>query len=404
MKTLKNLYELYDKVRNGNKDVYEALRTLGVGMETKVSYDDTQESFISAVIQSPLKECFDELMKSSLANLGEKEFNSVVNRFLISSSEPNTGVLKEERESFSTSLFQKAFEGGQPWAVQEVYELYYYSKTQEPSLNVSVPTIKEISEWLHSPLVNPDNTGEILKTVFSQNYVRFSEMTNTTSKIKGYMFDAPELIENVRPIIFNLISLDDKIENIEDRVEAIERKYSDFDINTVYSKSQSILVDFILNDKLRIIPELNKKLGLDMNRNFNEAESLAVTSHFNILLNEANQVAAVENETDLNKLLFRNSLYDMAIPYQDFDTPKILNINKTFDGKNPIKNLYEYISALDNLKIHPNQESKDLLTELSKTKTRIPVLEKLSDLKEQTTILMMVGDIQPPRVKSPSLR
>ena len=37
METLKNLYELYDEVRNGNKDVYEALRTLGVGMETKVS-------------------------------------------------------------------------------------------------------------------------------------------------------------------------------------------------------------------------------------------------------------------------------------------------------------------------------------------------------------------------------
>ena len=86
MENLKNLYELYDKVRNGNKDVYDALRTLGVGMETKVSYDDTQESFISAVIQSPLKESFDELIKSSLANLGEKKFNSVVNRFLISSS------------------------------------------------------------------------------------------------------------------------------------------------------------------------------------------------------------------------------------------------------------------------------------------------------------------------------
>jgi len=404
METLKNLYGLYDKVRNGDKNVYDALRALGVGMETKVSYDDTQESFISAVIQSPLKESFDELIKSSLANLGEKEFNSVVNRFLISSSEPNTGVVKEERESFSTSLFQKAFEGGQPWAVQEVYELYYYSKSQEPSLNVPVPTIKEISKWLHSPLVNPDNTGEILKTVFSQNYVKFSELTNTSRKIKGYMFDAPEFIENVRPVILNLISLDDKIENIEDRVEAIEKKYSDFDINTVYGKSQSILVDFILNDKLRIIPELNKKLGLDMNRNFNEDESLAVTSHFNVLLNEANQVAAVENETDLNKLLFSKLLDGRQIPYKDFASPKILNINETFDRENPIKNFYEYISALDNLKIHATQESKDLLTELSQTKTRIPVLEKLNDLKEQTTILMMVGDVQPPRTKNPSLR
>lgn len=404
MENLKNLYELYDKVRNGNKDVYEALRTLGVGMETKVSYDDTQESFISAVIQSPLKESFDELMKSSLDNLGEKEFNSVVNRFLISSSEPNTGVLKEERESLTTSLFQKAFEGGQPWAVQEVYELYYYSKTQEPSLNVPVPTIKEISQWLDSPLVNPDNTGEILKTVFSQNYVKFSELTNTTRKTRGYMFEPPEPIENVRPIIFNLISLDDKIENIENRVDAIERKYSDFDINTVYGKSQSVLVDFILNDKLRTIPELNKILGLDMNRTFNEAESLSVTTHFNILLNEANQVAAVENETDLNKLLFSNLLDDRPIPYKDFSSPKILNINEAFNKENPIKNLYEYISALDNLKIHPNEESKNLLTELSQNKKRIPILEKLNDLKEQTTILMMVGDVQPPRTKNPSLR
>lgn len=141
-----------------------------------------------------------------------------------------------------------------------------------------------------------------------------------------------------------------------------------------------------------------------MNRNFNEDESLAVTSHFNVLLNEANQVAAVENETDLNKLLFSKLLDGRQIPYKDFASPKILNINETFDRENPIKNFYEYISALDNLKIHATQESKDLLTELSQTKTRIPVLEKLNDLKEQTTILMMVGDVQPPRVKKPSFR
>lgn len=404
MEPLTNLYELYDKVRDGDRDVCEALIALGVELETKVSYDGIKESFVSAVIQSPLKESFDHLIKSSLEKYGEDTLNNITHRLLTSSDKNNTGVYKDDNENFSASLFQKAFEGGQPWAVQEVYELYYYSKAQNPSINVELPNIKQINEWLSSPLVKPENTAEILKTVFSQNYVRFSEMTNTTSKIKGYMFDAPEIIENVRPIIFNLISLDDKIENIEDRVEAIEKKYSDFDINTVYGKSQSILVDFILNDKLRIIPELNKKLGLDMNRNFNEAESLAITSHFNILLNEANQVAAVENETDLNKLLFRDSLYDMAIPYKDFDSPKILNINEKFDGKNPIKNLYEYISALDNLKIHPNQKSKDLLTELSQTKKRIPVLEKLNDLKEQTTILMMVGDVQPPRTKTPSLR
>lgn len=398
MEPLKNLYELYDKVRNGDKNIYDTLRNLGVGLETKVSYDDIQEFFISAVIQSPLKESFDELMKSGLDRLGEKEFNDVVNRFLISSDKPNTGVLREERENSSVSLFQKAFEGGQPWAVQDVYELYYYSKSQDPSIKVELPNIKEISEWLQSPLVNPENTGDILKTVFAQNYITFSELTNTISKTQGYMFDAPEVIENVKPVIIELLYLDKNIDNIENRVDAIERKYLDFDINSIYGNSRSLLVEFILDDNLRGLPEINKRLGLDMNRNFNESESLAVTRHFNSLLNSANQVAAIENETDIGVLLSDK----FSGSYKDFTAPKILNINEPFSESNRIKNFYDYISALDNLKVFTNQDSQDLLTQLSQKP--IPQLERINDLKEQTKILMMIGEVEPPRTKSPSFR
>lgn len=405
METLTNLYELYDKVRDGDRDVCEALIALGVGLETKVSYDGIKESFVSAVIQSPLKESFDHLIKSSLEKYGEDTLNNITHRLLTSSDKHNTGVYKDDNENFSASLFQKAFEGGQPWAVQEVYELYYYSKAQNPSINVELPNIKQINEWLSSPLVKPENTAEILKTVFSQNYIKYSELTNTSIKIRTNINEPPKFKEDLKPIIFDLIMLDKNIDNIESRIDIIENKYLDFDINSVYGKSRSLLVEYILNDSLREIPELNKRLGLDINRNFNEEEAKVVTSHFNKVLESANQVAAVENERDLNILLYNDLLSQRTLSgKKEPRETKILNINEPFDVNNPIKNLYQYISALDNLHITPNQQAKDLLTELTQNQKRIPIIERLENLKEQSTILMMVGDVQPPRTKTPSLR
>lgn len=152
-------------------------------------------------------------------------------------------------------------------------------------------------------------------------------------------------------------------------------------------------------------PWINKRLGLDINRNFNEEEAKVVTSHFNKVLESANQVAAVENERDLNILLYNDLLSQRTLSgKKEPRETKILNINEPFDVNNPIKNLYQYISALDNLHITPNQQAKDLLTELTQNQKKIPIIERLENLKEQSTILMMVGDIQPPRVKSPSLR
>ena len=405
MEPLTNLYELYDKVRDGDREVCEALMVLGVGLETKVSYDSVRETFASAIIQSPLRESFDHLIKNSLEKFGENELNDVTHRLLTSSEKHNTGVYKDDNENVSISLFQKAFEGGQPWAVQEVYELYYYSKAQNPSINIELPNIKQISEWLTHPLVKPENTAEILKTVFSQNYISFSELTNTSIKVRHNMGESPKFKEDLKPIIFDLICLDKNIDNIENRVDAIENKYLDFNINTVYGKSRSLLVAFILNDNLKDIPQLNKRLGLDMNRNFNEEEAKVITSHFNKVLKSANEVAAVENERDLNVLLYNDLLANRSPFFErDLAKTKILNINEPFDINNPIKNLYEYISALDNLHLSSSQEYKDLLTKLMEDKKTIPAIERLENLKEQTTVLMMAGEVQPPRTKSPSLR
>lgn len=373
MKNLKEFSQLYDEVKNGNKEVYEQLKLLGVGLDTIINTSHTKETFASALIQSEDKAMFNDLWHHTAINNGQGYLGGVLIKLFL--TDENNGTFKNLSSNESESLFQKAFEGGQPWAVQASYDSYSYCASMDGhlfGLPKELPTLHDVYNWAISYNDTPP-----------ENITNMISIANRETHF--YLKDWQSSINNERPIIFDFITRNE--DEIKDRIDYIENKYDDFNINNIIG-SHSILTALIENNHIKAAIKLHEKGYLDISRSFTNEESQRVAEHANNLITR--MINLNHNESNTNSAFAE--LLDKA-----YGEP-IKKISEHIKADD-IKNLSDYIKIIDNTKysVHPDIDKGFLSTELN----------TLSSVKDQADFFMfneMVRKDFNPKNNIPSLK
>lgn len=324
MPSLNNFSQLFDKVKAGDVDTYNALKSLDIALDTTLLTSDSKETFISALIQSPTSEMFHDLWNITSKQKGSNYISELLVDMFQSSE--GKGVYKDLSSGETKSLFQQAFEGGQPWAVQDSYENYRFCASTRGSfewgLPAQLPSLSQVYDWTLSSHTSVSNFNDIIS----------SANINTSYSLKDWTTSEHE----GKPIIFDFIARDEA--EVMPRIDFFEKRYEDFDVNKPIG-SNSVLTALIENDNLKEAIKLHEKGYLDITRDFTIEESQRVVDHGNILISKMTDYTT--------RAPYKNSIFEELLN-QESSQP--ITERPEHIKASDVKNFLDYVKAIDNTK------------------------------------------------------
>jgi len=324
MPSLNNFSQLFDKVKAGDVDTYKALRSLDIALDTILLTTDSRETFVSALIQSSNPEMFHDLWDKTSKQHGPEHISSMLIDMFQSSE--GKGVYKDLSSGETKSLFQQAFEGGQPWAVQESYESYRFCASTRGSLQWGLPTqlpsLSQVYDWTLSSNTSATNLNDIIS----------SANMNTSYSLKEWISSEHE----GKPIILDFIARD--ASEAMSRIDYFENRYPDFDVNKPVG-AHSVLTALIENNNLKEALKLHEKGYLDITRDFTPEESERVAEHGNILISKMTGYT--------NRVPFKGSIFEELL---NRESNEDITERPEHVKASDVKNFLDYVKVIDNTK------------------------------------------------------
>lgn len=324
MPSLKNFSQLFDKVKAGDADTYNALKALDIALDTTLLTSDSRETFISALIQSPNSEMFHDLWNRTIQQKGSRYISELFTDMFQSSE--GKGVYQDLSSGETKSLFQQAFEGGQPWAVQDSYENYRFCASTQGAfqwgLPAELPGLSQVYEWTLSSKTSATNFNDIISSANMNSSYSLKEWT--TSEHEG------------KPIILDFIARDES--EVMSRIDYFENKYEDFDVNKPIG-GHSVLTSLIENNNLKEALKMHEKGYLDITRDFTPEESARVVEHGNILISKMTDYT--------NRVPFKSSIFEELLNRESND--QFIERPEQIKASD-VKNFLDYVKAIDNTK------------------------------------------------------
>lgn len=373
MPSLKNFSQLFDKVKAGNVDTYNTLKSLDIALDTTLLTSDSKETFISALIQSPNSEMFHDLFNSTLKQNGPRHTIELLTDMFQSSE--GKGVYQDLSSGETKSLFQQAFEGGQPWAVQDSYENYRFCASEPGAfqwgLPAELPGLSQVYGWTLNSQTSATNFNDIILSANMNSNYSLKEWT--TSEHEG------------KPVIFDFIARDES--DVMSRVDYFENKYEDFDVNKPVG-AHSVLTALIENNNLREALKLHEKGYLDITRDFTSEESERVAEHGNILISKMTDYTT--------RAPFKGSIFEELL---NRESSEAIAERPEHIKASDVTNFLDYVKAID--------ETKFILSKDIDRNFMASEINQLISIKDQADFISfneMVRKDFNPKSSKPSLK